>query len=114
MVISTSKPAEIKVLSVQDDVKRGIFKVRYAFRVAIQETTTTIEEYDEEGNVTQKEVPAWQYEEFVDEIELPLYLKPSLDAILKTMYDKAKPVLEANAGYASAEVPSEISVDEED
>ena len=113
MVISTTQPAEIKVLSVNDDIKRGVCKIRYAFRVNIQETTTTIETTDEEGNPIQQEVPAWQYEEVVDEIEIPLYLKPSLQTLLTTMYQEAKPVLETNIEYASNSVPAEISVNGE-
>jgi hypothetical protein len=50
MIFSAEKPAEIRILRTQDDLKKGTCKVRYAFRFAIQEPTQT--------EITYSEVPS--------------------------------------------------------
>ena len=112
MVISTQKPSEIKVISVKDDIKAGTCTVKYAFRINIQETTQTIEEVNPEtGETTTKEVQAWQYEEIIDEMTIPLYLKPALESVLKTAYEQAKPHFEELINLSQTEVPSEIKME---
>ncbi|OOC42194.1 hypothetical protein [Thermosipho sp. 1074] len=115
MAITTSseKPAEIVILSVQDDIKKAKCKVRYAFRYNIQETTTTVESINEEtGELTTQEVTAWQYEEIISETEFDLVFKSVIPDLLKTLYEKSKPILEQNIQLASVELPKEISVGE--
>ncbi|HEW92035.1 MAG TPA: hypothetical protein ENF81_05795 [Thermotogaceae bacterium] len=116
VVITTGdKPTEIAILNVLDDIKRGKCRVRYAFRYAFKETTQTVEEVDPEtGEEAPKELPAWQYEEVIDEIELPLYLKPNLESILKTLYEQSIPTLEELTTLANFELPKEISLSEGD
>jgi hypothetical protein len=112
MIFSTQKPAEIRILRTQDDLKKGTCKVRYAFRFAIQEATQTEITYDEQGNPIEQTIQGWQYEEVIDEMEIPLYLKPALSNILQTAYTQTVPVLEQNLSLANSEVPSEISLRE--
>ncbi len=111
-VIATGeKPVEIVILNVQDDIKRAKTKVRYAFRFNIQETTTTIESINEEtGEATTEQVPAWRYEEIISETEFDLVFKSVIPELLKTLYEKSKPILEQNIQLASVELPKEISV----
>jgi len=112
MVISTQKPSEIKVISVKDDIKAGICTVKYAFRVGIQETTQTVEEVNPEtGEMESKEVQAWQYEEIIDEMTIPLYLKTALESVLKTAYEQAKPHFEELINLSQTEVPNEINTE---
>jgi len=108
MVFSTQKPARIVILSTQDDIRQGTCKVRYALRFAIQEATQTEITYDEQGNPVEQTISEWQYEEVVDEMTIPLYMKPALATLLQNVYDSITPVLEANLSLASTEIPKQI------
>jgi len=109
MVVSTQRPAEIAILSAQDDIKRGKTKVKYAFRYSIQETTTTVEEVNPEtGEVETKEILVWQYEEIISETEFDLIFKSIIPDLLKTFYEKSLPIVEQNITLASVELPKEI------
>jgi hypothetical protein len=47
-------------------------------RFAIQEVTQETTEFDQEGNPVTTTVQGWRYEETVDEITIPLYMKPAI------------------------------------
>lgn len=113
MPISQVKPAEIGVLSVQDDIKRGITKVQYAFRFNI--TQTTIEEpvQNEDGTTGTQTVDAWQYDEITDEIEIPLYLKPNISDILTNLYNNTKANLTQILEYKNTQVPKDIYISDD-
>ena len=86
--------------------------MKYAFRINIQETTQTIEEVNPEtGEMESKEIQAWQYEEIIDEMTIPLYLKPALENVLKTAYEQAKPHLEELIELSQTDVPNEIEME---
>lgn len=109
MVFSTQKPAEIVVLRTIDDIKAGTCKVQYAFRFAIKEAAQPAVEYDAAGNPAQANIQGWQYEEIIDEMTIPLYLKPTLALILRTAYENAVRVLEQNLNFARTEISAEIN-----
>lgn len=108
MVFSTQKPARIVILSMQDDIRNGKCTVRYAFRFAVQEAPQTEVTYDEQGNPVEQTISGWQYEEVVDEMTIPLYMKPTLAVLLQSVYDSITPILEANLSLASTEIPKQI------
>lgn len=108
MVFSTQKPARIVIIAMQDDIRQGTCKVKYAMRFAIQEVTQETTEFDQEGNPVTTTVQGWQYEETVDEITIPLYMKPAIAQILEATYDSVVPVLEQNLQLAKSEVPKAI------
>lgn len=110
MPISTTKPSEIAVLSVEDDIKRGVTKIQYAFRFNI--TQTTIEEpiQNEDGSEGTQTVDAWQYDEITDELEIPLYLKPNASDILTSIYNSTKDNLTQILQLKNTEVPKDIYI----
>ena len=105
MVFSTQKPAEIRILNVQDDIFKRRVKVRYAFRFNIKEATQTIE--TEQGT---QEIQGYEYIEQIYETEFDLILKSALPDILKVMYEKANPIVQENIQLAEVEIPKEISL----
>jgi hypothetical protein len=108
MVFSTQKPARIVILSTQDDIRNGKCTVRYAFRFAIQEATQTVQDVDEQGNVIERTIQGWQYEEVVSTMSIELFMKPALPQILEAAYNSTVPTLEQNLQYAQVEISSQI------
>jgi len=107
MVISTEKPKQIAILSIKDDIKRGKTLVKYAFRYNIE--STTMEHENEQGQI--EEVQAWQYEEYISELEFDLFLKEAIPSILSSLYVEIVPKLEEMQSYADIEVPKEFDIE---
>lgn len=114
MVFSSEKPIEIKIISTSDDIKKGVCKLKYAFRFAIKESSLTETIYNEEGQPVEQSTQGWEYEEITDEMELPLYMKPFIPEILKVAYLKAIPILEQNFSLSVSNIPSDINIPHEE
>jgi hypothetical protein len=108
MVFSTQKPARIVILSTHDDIRNGKCTVRYALRFAIQEATQTVQDVDEQGNVIERTIQGWQYEEVIGEMTIDLFMKPALAQILEATYNSTVPTLEQNLKLAQTEIPQAI------
>lgn len=116
--ISSTKPSEITILQVYDNVKTGRTKVRYAFRYGIKEKQVEeeITNYDEEEgtpyNVTET-VTVYEYKEKIDELEIDTVLKAQIPSILESLYRKIAPTLAQLAEYQEQQinVPLDINVD---
>lgn len=108
MVFGTEKPARIVILSTQDDIRNGKCTVRYAFRFAIQEATQTVQDVDEQGNVIERTIQGWQYEEVVSTMTIELFMKPALPQILEAAYNSTVPTLGQNLQLAQTPIPPSI------
>lgn len=108
MVFSTQKPARIVILSTQDDIRNSKCTVQYAFRFAIQEATQTVQDVDEQGNVIERTIHGWQYEEVVSTMTLELFMKPAIPQILEAAYNSIVPTLEQNLQLAQTPIPTSI------
>lgn len=114
--ISSTKPPEITILEVVDNVKTGRTKVRYAFRYCIKERLgERLWDVEEEGtpyNVTET-VTAYEYKEKIDELEIDTVLKAQIPSILESLYREIAPTLAQLAEYQEQQIniPFDINVD---
>jgi len=116
--ISSTKPPEITILEVFDNVKTGRTKVRYVFRYGIKEKQVEeeITNYDEEEgtpyNVTET-VTVYEYKEKIDELEIDTVLKAQIPSILESLYREIAPTLAQLAEYQEQQIniPLDINVD---
>lgn len=110
MVFSTTKPAKVVILSVIDDIKNGVCKVKYAFRFSITETTHTEQGIDPEtGEPIEQQVKGWQYEELIKEETFPLTRKAIIPNLLELYYQAEAPILEQNLQLAKTQLPEELN-----
>jgi saccharopine dehydrogenase-like NADP-dependent oxidoreductase len=112
MVFSQEKPKEIYIISTNSDIKTGRFKVKYAFRYNIQQVSRTETYVDEAGVEQTQTIEGWEYEEYINEQEYDLFLRPSIVDILKSLYNSIVPVLQYSQNYANIEIPKEIEVND--
>lgn len=110
MVFSQEKPSSIFVIATNNDIRTGTFKVKYAFRYNIQQASRTEAYMDDNGVEQTQTIEGWEYEEYINEQEYDLFLRPSIVEILKSVYNSIVPVLQYSQNYANIEIPKEIEV----
>lgn len=110
MVFSTTKPAKVVILSVIDDIKNGVCKVKYAFRFGITEVTHSEQVIDPEtGTTIEQQVQGWEYEEIVKEETVPLTRKSIIPNLLELYYQAEASILEQNLQLAKTQLPKELN-----
>lgn len=112
MVFSQEKPSSIFVIATNNDIRTGMFKVKYAFRYNIRQATRTETYMDDNGVEQTQTIEGWEYEEYINEQEFDLFLRPSIVDILKGLYNSIVPILQYSQNYANIEIPKEIEAND--
>ena len=112
MVTNQKKPSEIQIINIQDDIRKGKTKVKYAFNYNIQEVQEEAPILDEEGKETTELRTVYKYIQLIFESEFDLFMKNAIPDALKALYKATEAEILSNISMAETELPKEINVEE--
>lgn len=111
MIQSSIKPAEIQIISTQDDIRNNKVNVKYAFNYAITEKQVEETLFDEEtGEETTKLVTVYEYYQYISEASFDLLVKPLIPELLKNIYKQLETTILDRLNLANTELPKEITL----